>query len=188
MSDVQIIRKYKNEDTLIIGCGNSPTSEYYTDHMHVHNNCYTIDPNSEMNPSIIGRFGIQDMLFLGKGLFKEIVFEGFMLNCFKYRDQQVDEEKIKQGIIFMHEQFLKDYHKYKNTDYIETDNICTINNCIALLQDKGVVSFSNDGDGIRNQKYIKKGHTLVNIEDPNISLDNDSPEQFYLFSEGKYNV
>ena len=101
---VIILREYNHEDTLVIGCGNDPCyvggtpthleEQQKTEHsdeanrlafwreyrtLHTHPGCYTVNPNIGYNPSVIGRFGIDDFRFLPAGCFKEIVFEGFRL-------------------------------------------------------------------------------------------------------------
>lgn len=96
------LRKLTTETKLIIGCGNGPVfwgslpillkfqkilygrvinktgDKYNSDHSHI--NCYTINPDIGMNPSVVGEFGISDFKFLPKNYFEEIIFEGFMLD------------------------------------------------------------------------------------------------------------
>ena len=125
---VILLRHYNKERKLVIGCGNKPiyfgatplrqrcTKEriprywrgYATAHSHEH--CYTINPDIGMNPSIVGRFGIQDMTFLPSGAFRVIELEGFMT----------------------------DVH-IRNGRYV-TDNVCTIRDILHLLSDGGVVT------------------------------------------------
>lgn len=127
------LRHLSDEKILIVGCGNNPIFlgdqpltekyqlllnnnidktwiEYCKNHFHP--NCYTINPDIGMNPSIIGEFGINDFKFLPQGFFKEIIFEGFLLDA------------------------------SKNTNNIfSTDNVCTVSTIVHLLEDNGVVSF-----------------------------------------------
>lgn len=176
------LRKYRNEKNLIIGCGNLSdnlkkelsNSEYIK--LHKHENYYTIDPNIKLNPSIVGDFGIDDFSFLPCS-FENIIFEGFMLNCFKYKDEKVDEEKIKKKEIFYHPDFLKKYRKYKNSEKIETRNYRTIRDLLLILKENGIIFF---GD---RPKFKKIKNKLISIDEPSLIISNDSPENFYIFSK-----
>lgn len=84
------IRPYNDEKTLVLGCGNR-------DHpYHDHTGCYTIDSNPKMNPSVVARFGIDDLIPVGFAVFAnakidftpecfdEILFEGFILEPYEW--------------------------------------------------------------------------------------------------------
>ena len=69
---VIILRPYKGEKKLVIGCGNKPLAncggypfatekeelDYHTDHHH--EECYTINPEPAYNPSVVGFFSINE--------------------------------------------------------------------------------------------------------------------------------
>jgi hypothetical protein len=178
------LREYNSEDTLILGCGNYPTDNrsYFRHEDHHHENCYTIDEDIYMNPSIVGSFGIDCMKFLGKELFSKIHFEGFMLECFKYKDQKINEELLEKNKISYVGSFLSNYYKYKDTDYVETENKCTISNILHLLKEDGIIYFNN------LPKYIKKDNKLISTENPNVFVSTDSKEDFYIFTEAHKNI
>lgn len=84
------------ETKLIIGCGNNPTSDVYRDeryrHMygdHSHTGYATIDPDIEMNPTIVAYFGYgelpQEIL---PPQFTEIECEGIRLEGSHFYDQE----------------------------------------------------------------------------------------------------
>ena len=99
-----------------------------------------------------------------------------MLECFKYKDQIINEELLAKNKISYCGSFLTNYYKYKDTDYIETENKCTISNILHLLKEDGWVYFNN------KPKYIKKDNKLISIANPNITISTDSKEDFYIFT------
>lgn len=124
------LRKLEKEKTLIVGCGNSPIfmnnipiADKYRKQMmcsdnlaqflcdHSHKNCYTVNPDMGMNPSVVAEFGINNLFFIGKNTFNTIIFEGFLMDVYK-----------------------------KNETYI-TDNVSTISTILYLLKDGGNVIF-----------------------------------------------
>lgn len=147
------MRKYKGEPTLILGCGNDPVDIYYkTEELnHQHENCYTIDHDIGMNPSIVGRFGIDDMKFLGKEIFDEIIFEGFKISCH--------------------------YREGKKKRVIDTDNKCTIENILYLLKDNGNVIFRAENEEFG--RLMKKNNKLH--FDDKIIISSDNPKEYLLF-------
>lgn len=83
-----IVRKYKGENKLVIGCGNNPyfccggyiiDDEKHLHHyqyFHSHDNCYTIDPLFGKNASTMGYFGHQNFLHIPNRSFDIIHIEG----------------------------------------------------------------------------------------------------------------
>jgi len=73
------IRKYKNESTLILGCGNMSNEQ------DQHHGCYTIDPDIKRNPSLQAKFGIDNVKnYLPSQCFYDIIFEGFILEPYEW--------------------------------------------------------------------------------------------------------
>ena len=99
---IQLRPILKNDDKIVIGCGNNPTPLYYnfpyskerdielkkqkitkcSCKTHLHENCVTIDPDISMNPTIITMFGKCKLNFLKSNSFKKIETEGVNLNYF----------------------------------------------------------------------------------------------------------
>lgn len=104
------MRSYQNETVLVLGCGNRMNSE-----RHRHDDCFTIDPDATKTPSVVARFGMDDMSFLPCSTFEVIWFEGFLLDAF------VDP----------------------TTQTIITDDVCTISSLLYLLKNEGIVRVSN---------------------------------------------
>lgn len=85
------------ERTLIIGCGNNPTSLYYhypykncnisnkcrCEKNHLHKGCVTIDPDISMNPTIVSMFGKTKLTFLKDSSFDRILTENLNISHFK---------------------------------------------------------------------------------------------------------
>ena len=172
------LRPYNNETKLVIGCGN--VDKIHVEGLtgnHKHGKSYTINDDVRYNPSLVASFGIHDLSkVLKKGSFKTIVFENYMLNCFKYCEQKIDKEAVKRGEIKYFSGFLKKYKMYKDTDFIETDNINTVSSLLRLLSNGGKVYFN------KTLKFIKQGNKLVSVKDSSIFVSNDSKEDFYEFS------
>ena len=102
---VILLRPWNGEKELVIGCGNSPfmfgsvalkkslrrkldaTVDMPKDSVnafeklskHVHDGAYTINPDPGMNPSVIARFGIDDLGFIPSGSIKRVFYEGTTL-------------------------------------------------------------------------------------------------------------
>jgi len=89
MPNLRIVRRYKNEPVLILGCGNKLNSD-----IHHHSNCFTIDPDAAQNPSVVGRFGIDPIRFLPPSCFDMILFEGFLLNAFYDKTRRIVTDDI----------------------------------------------------------------------------------------------
>ena len=83
------LRKYNNEKTLVIGCGNHPRLFYgktwkemerlhpsWYRERHNHKNCCTIDPDIAVNPTVVGLFGVHEFPMFPDNAFKLIIFEG----------------------------------------------------------------------------------------------------------------
>lgn len=165
------MRKYNNEDTLILGCGNDPIffgsyqcsyrKEYHDPKnkdtyflkeriKHLHSDCYTIDPDIGMNPSIVGSFGINKIDFLPPKIFKKIIFEGFLIEGYA--------------------------EPYKNWN----KNVCTIESILYLLQDNGVVYLLTDSVKLlfKYCKFYKKNGKLYSIDNKNVIDDDNDYLQF----------
>lgn len=70
MSKIKINRKYKNETTLVVGCGSNP-SFCEKDHSHE----YTIDMDNNVSPSLLA--DIRNCpLPLPSNVFSKVIFEG----------------------------------------------------------------------------------------------------------------
>jgi|SRR5271154_1265885 len=85
---VIVLRPYKGETTLIIGCGNNPSFRNYTMEIHeiereykahLHTGCYTIDLDPSMNCSVVGAFSYQTFGNIPDNAFSEIITEGVIL-------------------------------------------------------------------------------------------------------------
>lgn len=85
---VIIVRPYKEETTLIIGCGNNPSFRNYTMEIHeiardykahLHTSCYTIDIDPSTNCSVVGAFSYQTFGNIPDNVFSEIIEEGVIL-------------------------------------------------------------------------------------------------------------
>jgi hypothetical protein len=105
----------EHEKTLLIGCGNNPTSVYYhypncfkSDNLikqnkyncicgnnHLHKGCITIDPNISMNPTIVTMFGKSKLTFLEDSSFHKILTEGLNISNFKYFKKEKKRLLIK---------------------------------------------------------------------------------------------
>lgn len=166
------MRKYKNEETLVLGCGNDPIffesyecayRKEYHDPMnkdkyflkerikHLHPDCYTVNPDIGMNPSIVGSFGINKMDFLPQNSFKKIIFEGFMIDCY------VESHKLL------------------------TKNVCTIESIIYLLQDNGVVYLLTNDKKVLSEccRFYKKNQKLYSMDNQIVIESDNDYLQFY---------
>lgn len=132
------LRKLKDEKILLLGCGNGPeifgSSQEVCDYRtkHLHEGCYTVDPDIDMNPSVVGQFGVDDFSFLPKESFDTIVYEGFM--------QELDEE------------YSGELEKYRNRNSIAT--------ILYLLKDGGSVSTTCSPEDFPI-RFVKKNGVLV---------------------------
>ena len=103
-NEAVLLRPYRQEKTLVVGCGNKPVAfscglideracalypnyampidivdDFRANHCHVGE--YTWNPDIGMNPSVVGRFGDTDATaFLPAHCFTQIIFEGV---CFE---------------------------------------------------------------------------------------------------------
>lgn len=151
------MRQYLSENVLILGCGNSPIAFGSTfvknkyKNKHLHTNCYTINPDLGMNPSIVGQFGVDDFTFLGESIFDEIIFEGFMMNAY------ID----------------------KDNEFVHTENINTISSIIFLLKENGVVKVNNGSTD--NAIFKKNNNCLQSIINNDFLLCDDSPKSYLAF-------
>jgi hypothetical protein len=89
---VLIMRPYKNQKKLIVGCGKKPLrncggypfadkqeeKEYHSEHSH--DDEYTIDPLHASNPDVIGAIQFNKLDFLAEESFDIIEFEGIVVN------------------------------------------------------------------------------------------------------------
>ena len=164
------LRKYSNQDTLIIGCGNRPLytcgGEYLNNieklnnikdkeqrellknyrEDHSHNGCCTINPDMGYNPTVIAHYGYQKLPFPDKS-FSRIIFEGF---CLESED--------------------RDYAIYAITDLIR------------LLKSGGEVITDNGDNYI--VKLIKKDNVLFSGDEKIVFTKKSSTKEFLDFMWG----
>lgn len=134
------MRPLNNETQLLLGCGNTPLCDIWSNEEHSHRKCYTIDPNIGMNPSIIGAFGINDMTFLPFEHFDTILFEGFMLECdnAKGKTRKTKNKRTIQDILYL----LKENGKIKCED--ARDFFVKKNNKLYHSSDDNIVISSDE--------------------------------------------
>lgn len=106
-----------NEDKIIIGCGNNPTTDYYhklfyNGILHSHEGCVTIDWDLSMNPTIVTSFGSNSLdTILSSHRWKEIIMEGIDISYYPYFKSE------KKRLLN------KSLHKYRMPQTIQTQNI-----------------------------------------------------------------
>ena len=114
--DCKIRRKYKNEQKLIIGCGNSPQmlDKEYQDE-HVHDGYYTYDVNEKMNPSCLTDIKNHSFHYIPSNTIKEIIFEGVYLpyNKCGHLLQEIERIKTKDALIRLE---IKSIGTYRNNE------------------------------------------------------------------------
>lgn len=107
------LRPYNNEKHLVIACGNRPLYHNHKECEHL--DCYTIDISPRQNPSLIARFGYDDI----RSLFKESSFETILI---EFCSENVFETEM--GVLCLIH-LLKDggYLLYPKTEKYTTDGI-----------------------------------------------------------------
>lgn len=115
-----VIRPYRDEIGLILGCGNLTNNYPATDEdenkvidgrLHAHKNMYTLDSRISLNPSIIGRFPFYNMPVPNNS------FEFMALECTYFLANDINDSSTKE-----YHRILKD-HDTMSVDDINADLI-----------------------------------------------------------------
>ena len=170
-----VLREWKNEEILIIGCGNNHDLYYkYDDYDHLHINCYTVNPDAHNNnPSTIGSFGNNIFGNLPNNIFKEIRFEGLYIDKEPFDIIETNEEMREQGYYGEFEK-AGSYH--------------CIPECVRLLKDGGIITQHNNTERKEAKTYfVKHNNTLVSIDNTITLTKESSYDNFfdYMWSDFK---